>query len=376
MIDRQIHGKLRTSLLDDGKIIILYGPRQTGKTTLVRAVLDGIQLKKMSINADERKYHQPFSQSDLAAMNEVIGDAELLFIDEAQQIPEIGINLKILHDQRRDLKIIATGSSSFDLANRTQESLTGRTRTYRLLPIAINELRESTTDFELKQHIDQYLLYGMYPEVLTMTGSTRKIEHLVELTTAYLYKDVLSFTAIKHSDKVHKLLQLIALQIGSSVSINKLANALDISHETVSHYLDLLEKSFVIFRRPAYSKNLHKEISKMDKIYFYDTGIRNALLENFTSLDLRTDKGVLWENFIVAERLKKHTYQNKLIRSYYWRVYTGAEIDLIEEENGALSAFEIKSNEKRVTAPQSWKEGYPGTPIHTINRNNWLNYVC
>lgn len=375
MIYRHLASQIAESLLHDGKIVILYGPRQTGKTTLVRSILDQMQLSVLAINADERRYHGPFSYRDFRKMKEVVDEREVLFIDEAQQIDDIGINLKILHDGDPGLKIIVTGSSSFDLANRTQEPLTGRTRTFRLFPVSVSELRQHLTPFEIRQNLDEYLLYGMYPEVLTMPDSNRKKEHLIELSRAYLYKDVLSLANIRNSDKIHKLLQLIALQVGSGVSINKLANALDLSHDTIVHYLDLLEKSFVLFRHPAYSKNLSKEISKMDKIYFYDTGIRNAILENFTSLDLRLDRGALWENFIIAERLKMNVYHNRFVRSYYWRVYTGAEIDLVEESEGMLSAFEIKANDKWSAVPKSWQENYPHAAFQTVNMENWLDWL-
>jgi uncharacterized protein len=220
---------------------------------LVRSILDQIELSVLAINADEQRYHVPFSSRDFRKMKEVVDDREVLFIDEAQQIDDIGINLKILHDGDPRLKIIVTGSSSFDLANRTQEPLTGRTRTFRLFPVSVSELRQHLTPFEIRQNLNEYLLYGMYPEVLTIPDLNRKKEHLIELSRAYLYKDVLNLANIRNSDKIHKLLQLIALQVGSGVSINKLANALDLSHDTIVHYLDLLEKSFVLFRHPAYT---------------------------------------------------------------------------------------------------------------------------
>jgi len=326
----------------------------------------------LEINADELKYHGPFSSRNRISMEEVVGENEILFIDEAQKIPEIGINLKILHDARPDLTIVVTGSSSFDLANSMQEPLTGRTRTFRLYPISVGELLRQMTKFEIRGQVENYLLFGMYPEVLTIADIRRKREHLMELSRAYLYKDILSLANIRNSDKIHRLLQLLALQVGSGVSVNKLANALDLSHETVNHYIDLLEKSFVLYRLSGYSNNLSKEVSKMDKIYFYDTGIRNAILENFSALSLRTDKGALWENFIISERIKMHSYARNHVRSFYWRVYTGAEVDLVEAYDGKLLGYEIKASTKIAKAPKSWSTAYPDSEFHTINMDNWI----
>jgi uncharacterized protein len=261
--------------------------------------------KALEINADQIRYHGIFSSRDLAKMQSVIGEAQLLFIDDAQNIPDIGINLKILHDSLPDLKIIATGSSSFELANRLQEPLTGRAWTYSLYPIAVQELAALSPPFELTQQIEDFLRFGMYPDVLQATGDDTKIRQLRELASAYLYKDVLQLSSIKHPDKLVRLLKLLAFQAGSPVSLHELGKSLEMTHETVNSYIDLLEKDFIVFRLPAFSRNLRKEISKMNKIYFYDTGIRNSLIDNFNPLELRHDTGSLWENFLVAERRKK-----------------------------------------------------------------------
>jgi uncharacterized protein len=357
------------------KIVVLYGPRQVGKTTLIEKLLTESQVTSLHINADEQKYVQAFTKADLRSMLDVIDNKQILFIDEAQNIPDIGLNLKILYDARKDLKIIISGSSSLDLAGQIKEPLTGRTRTYQLFPVSLKELRNIHSVFELKENLFDFLVYGMYPEVLTIQRKEEKIKHLDELASSYLYKDILKLNNIRYSDKLYKLLQLLALQVGSLVSVVKIANALDLSSETINNYIDLLEKSFVIFRRTGYSRNKAKEISKMDKIYFYDNGIRNALLQNFTPWDLRTDKGALWENFVINERMKNNVYDQKLIRSYFWRTYNGTEIDIVEEENGRLSAFELKANNKITGVPPSWLHDYPEASFQVINMENWMDFL-
>ena len=375
MITRLIETQLKEALLFSCKIIVLYGPRQVGKTTLIEKLLSESKLPSLQINADEQKYVQAFSKADLRSMLQVIDDKQIVFIDEAQNIPNIGLNLKILHDARKDLKVIISGSSSLDLAGQIKEPLTGRTRTYQLFPVSLRELRHQHSIFELKERLSEFLIYGMYPEVLTIQKTGEKSRHLDELASSYLYKDILKLNNIRYSDKLYKLLQLLALQMGSLVSVVKIANALDLSSETVNNYIDLLEKSFVIFRRTGYSRNKAKEISKMDKIYFFDNGIRNALLQNFTPWDLRSDKGVLWENFVINERMKNNSYDQKLVRSYFWRTYNGTEIDIIEEENGKLTAIELKANNKITGVPPSWVQDYPEASFQVANMENWTDFL-
>jgi len=375
MIGRTLETELKDALLLSGKIIVLFGPRQVGKTTLIEKILSESKLTFLQINADEQKYANAFGKADLRSMLEVIDGRQILFIDEAQNIPDIGLNLKILFDTRKDLKIIISGSSSLDLAGKIKEPPTGRTRTYQLFPVSLRELRTLQTVFDLKERLPEFLVYGMYPEVLTIQRKEEKSKHLDELASSYLYKDVLRLNNIRYSDKLYKLLQLLALQTGSLVSVVKIANALDLSSETVSNYIDLLEKSFVLFRRTGYSRNKAKEISKMDKIYFYDNGIRNALLQNFTPWELRNDKGALWENFVINERMKNNIYDKKLVRSYFWRTYNGTEIDIVEEENGKLSAFELKANNKITGIPPSWMQDYPDSSFQVINLENWTDFL-
>lgn len=375
MILRTIEQQIRDDLTGHQKIILVFGPRQVGKTTLVRQVISTLPFKPLEINADQHKYNDILSSRDLTKMRELIGDNELLFIDEAQNISNIGINLKILHDSLPGLKIIATGSSSFELANQVKEPLTGRAWAYRLYPVSLLELSAGSTPFDLKDQTESFLRYGMYPEVLTLQGGEAKIRHLRELASAYLYKDILQLTSIKHPDKLVKLLKLLAFQVGSQVSLHELGKSLEMSHETVNNYIDLLEKGFIIFRLGGFSRNLRKEVTKMTKIFFYDTGIRNMLIENFNPLDLRQDTGALWENFLVAERRKKLEYQRMYGSTYFWRTYSGAELDYVEERDGQLFGYEFKWKASKAKAPATWLETYGNASYQLVNRDNFLEFV-
>ena len=375
MIQRAIFEQIKSDLENNPKIIIVYGPRQVGKTTLVRKILAEMPYKSLEINADLHTYIEVLSSRDIDRMKELVGSNELLFIDEAQNIPNIGINLKILHDSLPNLRIIVTGSSSFELANQIQEPLTGRTWTYRMYPISIQELQVDNTPFELKSNLEDYLRFGMYPEVLKSKGKEDKIRYLQELSSAYLYKDILQLSNIRHSDKLVKLLKLLAFQVGSEVSVHELGKSLEMSHDTVNSYIDLLEKGFIVFRLGGFSRNLRKEVTKMAKIFFYDTGIRNMIIENFNPLDLRQDVGGLWENFLVAERKKKIAYQRLFGSSYFWRTYTGAELDYVEEREGQLHGFEFKWKAGKQKAPASWTDTYENASFHLVNRDNFLGFV-
>jgi len=375
MIERILVKSITDTIQQSSKIVVIYGARQVGKTTLVQEILKQLPYKKISINADILKYNEVFASRDLNKMKEVIDQNELLFIDEAQNIKDIGINLKILHDHLPELKIIVTGSSSFELANHITEPLTGRTQTFQLFPISIQELRKSYTPFEIKENVSNYLLYGMYPEVIQTASVNGKIKLLYELTSAYLYKDVLQLTNIKHSDKIHKLLKLLASQIGNLISMNEIGNTLQMTNETVNHYIDILEKGFIIFRLSGYDGNIRKEITKMNKVYFYDLGIRNALIDSFNSLEIRQDTGALWENFILVERMKKNVYADLFNKKYFWRTYSGAEIDYVEVKDGTLHGYEIKWKNNKVKQPKSWLETYSNTTFRVINNENFIDFV-
>lgn len=377
MIERLYLTRLQEELTQTKKVVVLYGARQVGKTTLVREVLSTFPGKVLEVNADLQQYTDVLSGRNLDKLKGLVQGYDLLFIDEAQRIPDIGINLKILRDNLPDLRIIVTGSSSLDLANRIKEPLTGRTWTYTLYPISVGEWMQhsNANAFENNAKLDEWMRYGMYPEVFQIGNHSRKEQYLQEISQSYLYKDLLMLTNIKYPEKLRQLLRLLAYQIGNQVSINELSNTLQINREAILNYIDLLEKSFVIFRLGGLSRNLRKEVSSMSKIYFYDLGIRNALIENFNPLETRQDVGQLWENFLLVERMKHMAYSSKSANRYFWRTYTGAELDYVEESNGQFRGYEFKWGDKTVNAPTSWKETYPDASFQCINRNNFLPFL-
>jgi predicted AAA+ superfamily ATPase len=372
---RSLTGQLEKALLHSGKIILLYGARQTGKTTLINEVINQLPYRTLSINADEIRYLDALSSRDSHTFRLLTEGYDLLFIDEAQRIPDAGINLKILHDSLPELKIIITGSSSLELAGKTKEALTGRLESYLLYPVSWMELTGVFHEFELTSRLEEFLIFGTYPEILTTGNSEEKQKKLLELTSSYLFKDILELSGIRHSRKLINLLRLLSFQLGSQVSLSELGGSLGMSKETVGSYIDLLEKAFVLFRVGGFSRNLRKEVTKMDKYYFYDLGIRNAVINNFAPLHMRNDLGQLWENFLVMERVKYQHYSQKYVNLYYWRTYTGAEIDLIEEYGGTLNAYEFKYGEGTVKVPVSWSNTYPGASFSVIHSGNFRQFI-
>lgn len=375
MIFRSIEKQVIEKLEQTNKIIVLYGARQVGKTTLIKSVLKNRFERVLEINADQTKYQNVLSSADLNQLKRVVAGYDLLFIDEAQRIPNIGLNLKILYDNLPKLKIIATGSSSFELANKISEPLTGRTWTFTLFPISVLEWAESLNEFEIDQRIPEFLTYGMYPEVFNYANDLDKMDYLKELSNSLLYKDLLELSQIKKSGKIYDLLRLLAYQIGSPVSYNELGRQLGLSTDTVISYIDLLEKVFIIFRLSGFSKNLRKEVVKNKKVYFTDIGIRNAIIEDFTQPETRPDRGALWENFIISERLKRNNYLRNHVNPYYWRTYTGAELDYIEQGAGKLFGFEIKWGNKTGKVPKTWEESYPESNFNFINTTNYQDFI-
>jgi predicted AAA+ superfamily ATPase len=335
-------------LLNDffqGRALILVGARQTGKTTLVRMALEqlGDRYTVKTINGDDPLERDALTDKSLDYLRRVLGDAQILFVDEGQKIRTIGQSVKLLVDYfGSQRQIIVTGSSTLNLLDATQEPLTGRKFVYTLYPLAISEIFPRPDFLDLQKNLEERLLYGSYPRVVQQTSFEAKIRELRELVASYLYRDILELQQVKSPDLLHRLLQALALQIGSEVSYTELAQTVGADKNTVERYIQLLERSFVIFRLPPYAANQRRTISKLRKIYFWDTGIRNALIQNFNPLDLRTDSGALFENWMIAERLKRNAYEGKLVTSYFWRTYDGNEIDYLEESGGQVQGYEFK----------------------------------
>jgi len=361
--------------LKKGKVLVLYGPRQVGKTTLLKKFLGETRLKFRLDSGEDIRIASLFTSRIPERLVEYAGGYELIAIDEARRIPEIGLGLKMLIDNNPGLRVIVTGSSSFDLAGQVGEPLTGRKKTLTLFPVSQKELAAGLNRFELKEKLEDFLIYGSYPEVITAESRAEKEETLRELASSYLLKDIIAFERVKNSRVVLDLLRLLAFQIGNEVSLAELAKKLGVDGKTVARYLDILEKSFVIFRLCGFSKNLRKEVVKKNKYYFFDTGIRNALISNFNPLELRNDVGQLWENFLFIERQKRQTYQPLPANNYFWRTWTQQEIDFVEERGGTLSGYEAKFGDKAPPTPSLWLETYPKASYEVINRENYLDFI-
>ena len=360
------------------KVIVIYGPRQVGKTTLVENYIEDIGHSKkiLYISGNNMQMVHYLSRSYLKDIQKMVAGYDMLIIDEAQKIPNIGNSLKLIVDIIKTVEVIVTGSASFELAGQIGEPLTGRKRTITLYPIAQLELLAINNKFELKNQLDDFLVYGSYPEVITRGNNlTEKIEVLDELISSYLLKDLLELENVKSSLILWDLLKLLAFQIGNEVSHNELANKLGLDRKTVGRYLDLFEKTFVIYRVRGYSGNLRKEITRKSKYYFYDVGIRNAVIGNFNRLSDRNDVGALWENFIFMERIKKRHYQGIYGNEYFWRTWDKKEIDLIEERDGKLYGFEFKWGKKLPKAPKDWLETYHNATYEVISQDNYLDFI-
>ncbi len=362
-------------LLKPNKVILIYGPRQIGKTTLVQEFLQSTKLKYKKDTGDNLATREWLGSQSLEKIKDYVGDNKLIFIDEAQKIPNIGIGLKIMMDNIPGIKIIATGSSSFELAGQVGEPLTGRKFTYSLFPIAQLELKNHYSPYELKSNLAKYLVFGTYPDVINAETEADKGKYLDELVNSYLLKDILELEKVKDTKLLRDLLRLLAFQIGSEVSHTELGTQLGIDSKTVSRYLDLFEKSFIIYNLRGFSRNLRKEITKKGKYYFYDTGVRNALISNFNQLDHRDDQGKLWENFLFMERLKKRSYTQIYANDYFWRTWDQKEIDLIEERDGKLFGYEFKFGNKKTKNPTEWLQTYKEAEFHVINQDNYLDFI-
>jgi uncharacterized protein len=359
-----------------GKVLVIFGPRQAGKTTLVKDFLKRTNFKFKLDSGDNSRTRNLLMSQDFEVLKNYIESYELLVIDEAQRIPEIGQILKIFVDEHPNLRIIVTGSSSFELAGQVGEPLTGRKRTMTLFPVSILELSSHFNKFELKEKLEEFLIYGMYPAVISNPIVSEKKRILDEIVSSYLFKDILELDKIKNSRALEDLLQLLAYQIGSEVSHSELATQLKIDAKTVGRYLDLLEKSFVIKPLKGFSRNLRKEITKKNKYYFMDIGVRNSMIRNLNPLQYRNDIGQLFENFFFIERLKTRSYKEIYANNYFWRTWDKKEIDFLEERDGELFGFECKWNpDKKMKAPKEWVENYPDSEFQIINRSNFIDWL-
>lgn len=374
-IHRSITSTILTCL-QPNKVVVLLGSRRMGKTILLNKILELTKEKFLLLNGEDFTTQDIFRQRTIENFKTVFGSANILAIDEAQEIKEIGKALKLIVDHIPQIKIIVTGSSAFDISNKLGEPLTGRKTTFILFPFAQMELSGNETIVETKSRLNTKLIFGSYPEIFQKQDYSQKATYLKELVGSYLMKDILSFEGIKNSDKIIDLLRLISFQIGKEVSLHELGRQLGMHKNTVDKYLDLLSKTFIIFGISGFNRNLRKEISKSKRWYFYDNGIRNILINNLNEIHIRNDVGELWENYIISERIKFQHYTGMISSNYFWRTYQQQEIDWIEERGGNLYAYEMKWNfNKNVRIPSAWKSAYKDSFFEVIQPNNYLNWI-
>lgn len=375
MITRIVYEEIKNACFKE-KVILLIGPRQVGKTTLLKQLHADFNVPSIWLNVDEADVMQSLSDANTSTkLRQLVGlKTKLVIIDEAQQIIDIGKKLKLMIDTFPEIQFIVTGSSSLDLRNKMAEPLTGRKKEYHLYPLSAEELVNHSTLLEQKRLLETRLIFGSYPDVVNNYGEEREI--LKELAGSYLYKDLLQLDGIRKASVLDKLLQLIAFQVGSEVSYNELANSIgNIDVATVEKYLDLLEKAYIIFKLPALSRNLRNELKKGKKYYFYDNGVRNVIINNFNPINLRQDKGALWENFLMSERQKFIHYHKIYSNQYFWRTHDRAEIDYIEEREGKLFAYEFKWKAGKTRFPKSFQAAYPNHELVEVSVENYANFV-
>ena len=372
MINRIIENSLKDELFK-GKAFIILGARQVGKSSLLKKMF-GNRKDIVWLDGDLAETQLLFENLTVSKAKTILGDAKIIIIDEAQSILNIGLKLKVFTDHFKEIQLIATGSSSFDLANKINEPLTGRKWEYLLFPLSFQEMVNHGNTFEEHKQLHKRLIFGYYPDVVC--HESQAIDILKQLTTSYLYKDILQWEKLKKSDKILKLLHAIAFQVGSQVSYSELGQICGLDNKTVEKYIMLLEQAYVIFRLPSFSRNLRNELKFSKKIYFYDNGIRNTLISNFNAVELRQDVGALWENFLIAERMKRNSYAKYYAQSYFWRTQDQKEIDLIEEYNGKLYAFEFKWNTKKaIKTPSLFSKAYPDAEFQSITPENYWDFL-
>lgn len=358
-----------------GKVVVIYGARRTGKTTMLQQFLRGVDEPYLLVSGEDITVQGYLASQSIEKLSAFVGANRLLVVDEAQKVPNIGANLKLIVDHIPEMRVIATGSSSFDLARSVGEPLTGRKTTLKLFPLAQLEIGQIEQRHQTDANLESRLIYGAYPEVVLNNDNRAREQYLRDIVASYLFKDILELDGIRHAAKISRLLQMIALQVGKEVSYTELGTGLGMSKNTIERYLDLLEKAFVIQKLSGFSRNLRSEITKNSRYYFLDNGIRNALINNFNPLDLRNDVGELWENYLVMERLKKQEYMLEQANNYFWRTYSQKEIDFVEEREGKLFGFEMKWGAASVKPPKEWLETYPNATWQIINRQNYLELI-
>lgn len=369
MISRTLERTI-TEKIHRGKAIILVGARQTGKTTLMRRVLD--DRKYLFLNGDDPSVRTMLATANTAQLRRLLGEHRIAFLDEAQRIPGIGLTLKIITDQFPEVQLLVSGSSSFDMAHELNEPLTGRKWEYTLFPVSWREFEDHVGYLQAEQQLETRLLFGCYPEIATSPGEER--ERLQQLVGSYLYRDILAYAGIRKPEVLDRLLQALAFQIGSEVNYNELAETTGLNKGTVANYIDILEKGYIVFRLNSFARNLRNEIKRTRKIYFHDNGVRNAILGSFQPLDLRPDKGALWENFLVSERLKYNMYRNAGARMYFWRTRQQQELDYVEELDGRVTAWEFKWNPRPVKFSSSFLSAYQAEG-HVVHRENFRDFI-
>ena len=359
------------------KVMLLFGARRVGKTVLLKQIVDNHQGKALLLNGESMDVVRLLSDRSVGNYKRLFSGVSLLAVDEAQHIPDIGMKLKLIVDELPELAVIATGSSSFDLQNHAGEPLVGRSTQFMLTPFSAEELASSETLFDTLAETDHRLVYGCYPELYGLQSESEQKEYLTDIVDAYLLRDILAFDGLKHAQKLYDLLRLIAWQVGSEVSVDELGRQLSLSRNTVERYLDLLQKVFVLYRVGGFSRNLRKEVSKSSKWYFHDTGIRNAVLRDFRPFTDRPEheRGALWENYIVSERMKRNFNHRLGMSFFFWRTYDRQEIDLIEDDGQRLSAFEIKAGTKTPKPPKPFVSAYPDASYNVINRDTFTDFI-
>ncbi len=361
--------------LQPNKVVIVFGARRVGKTVLVKEILDKVNEPVLLLNGEDINVHDKLAIRSVENYKQILGSYKLLYIDEAQKIPEIGLKLKLMIDEIEDLKVIISGSSSFDIHKDAGEPLTGRKYSFNLYTLSENEYNQIENSISKVDKVRERLVFGNYPELLHLPDRKDKIDYLNEMVSSYLLKDILVYENIKNSQKIFNLLRLIAFQIGGEVSLQELGNQLGISKNTVEKYLDLLSKVFILHRVEGFSRNLRKEITKNSRWYFLDNGIRNAVIANFNPVESRNDIGALWENYMISERLKYLGYKRISSNNYFWRTYKQQEIDWVEERDGRLFGYEFKWKESKVKIPTQWKNAYPDASFKVINMENFSNWL-